>query len=164
MNYNEWEKSVPDTFKNDPLWNMEVYRISLFLAEIGWIDVTKLMKDARTLTLSDQLYRSIGSISANIEEGYSRGSNKDRTRFYEYSLGSSRESRGWYYKARYILGDKVVNHRIGLLTSIIRLLLKVIQGERGYSVHEKSEFYLDVAEKDDQTQLNRLLSEIPFPE
>ena len=58
-----------------------------------WKDVTKLMEDRRTLGLSDQLYRALGSISANLAEGYSRGTGKDRERFYEYSLGSARESR-----------------------------------------------------------------------
>jgi len=46
------------------------------------------MKDRRTLGLSDQLYRSLGSISANLAEGYSRGTGKDRAHFYEYALSS----------------------------------------------------------------------------
>ena len=62
-------------------------RLALFAAEIGWQDVTKLVKDRRTQRLSDQLYRALGSIGANLAEGYSRGSNKDRARFYEYALG-----------------------------------------------------------------------------
>ncbi len=41
---------------------------------IGWFDVTKLMQDRRTIGLFEQLYEALGSISANIAEGYSRGS------------------------------------------------------------------------------------------
>jgi four helix bundle protein len=52
------------------------------------------------LGLSDQLYEAVGSVSANLAEGYSRGTGKDRARFYEYALGSARESRDWYFKAR----------------------------------------------------------------
>ena len=74
------------------------------------------MKDERTRSLANQLYRAIGSISANIAEGYSRRSRKDRARFYEYALGSAREARTWYYQGRNILSAKVVSHRLQLLT------------------------------------------------
>ncbi|MDH7486438.1 MAG: four helix bundle protein [Anaerolineae bacterium] len=81
MNYAEWAESVPQEIKNDALWTVEAYRLALFAADIGWRDVTKLMRDRRTLGLSDQLYRALGSISANVAEGYSRGTGRDRARF-----------------------------------------------------------------------------------
>ena len=109
MRDEDWERDVPDTIKKDSLWNMVAYRLALFASDLGWHDVTKLMQDRRTIKLSDQLYRALGSISANLAEGYSRGTGKDRARFYEYALGSARESRDWYYKGRYILGEAVVN-------------------------------------------------------
>ncbi|MEJ2751016.1 MAG: four helix bundle protein [Anaerolineae bacterium] len=102
MNYKTWEDNVPDNLKGDSLWKMEAYRLALFAADIGWPDVTRLAQDKRTIRLSDQLYRALGSIGANLAEGYSRSSSKDRARFYEYSLGSARESRDWYYKARHV--------------------------------------------------------------
>jgi len=121
VNFEEWTEEVPEVIKGDSLWKVEAYRLGLFVADVGWHDVTKLMQDRRTLGLSDQLYRALGSISANIGEGYSRGTGKDRARFYEYSLGSARESRDWYYKGRRVLGESVTRHRLGLLTQIIRL-------------------------------------------
>jgi four helix bundle protein len=98
----------------------------MFLGELPWPDVTQLAADRRTASLSGQLYRAVGSISANLAEGYSRSSPKDRVRFYEYSLGSARESRDWYYKGRHILGDTILHHRADLLTELIRLLLTMI--------------------------------------
>ncbi len=100
MNYEDWLKNAPKDITKDVLWSVTAYRYALFLSDLCWFDVTKLMRDKRTLDLSDQLYRAVGSISANIAEGYSRSTGKDRARFYEYALGSSRESRDWYYKAR----------------------------------------------------------------
>jgi four helix bundle protein len=88
------------------------------------------------VSLSDQLYRAAGSISANLAEGYSRGTGKDRARFYEYALGSARESRDWYFKARHILGENVFHHRLELLTRIIQLLLKMIPQQRGRVLRE----------------------------
>ena len=138
MNYKDWMRSVPTEITGDSLWKMEAYRLALFLADLGWHDATKLMQDKRTIGLSDQLYRALGSVAANISEGYSRSSGKDRARFYEYGLGSARESRGWFYKGRHVQGESVVEHRISLVTQIIRLLLAMVPEQRGSTFHEES--------------------------
>lgn len=142
MNYQDWINSVPMDITGDSLWKMEAYRLALFLADLGWYDVTKLAGDRRSLDVAGQLYRSIGSIEANLSEGYSRSSGRDRARFYEYALGSARESRGWYYKGRHVLGEAVTPHRIQLLTQIIRLLLTMVPEQRAMqSLHEDSPVY-----------------------
>ena len=136
MNYTEWLKTVPTDIREDPLWNVEAYRLALFAADLGWHDTTKLFRDGRTLKLAAQLFDAIGSVGANISEGYSRGHQKDRARFYEYALGSARESRTWYFDGRNILSEKVANHRIQLHTQIVKLLLTMLPSIRGYSLHE----------------------------
>lgn len=151
MNYNKWINSVPSEIKDNSLWKMEAYRLSLFLSDICWYDITKLMKDRRTIKLSDQLYRAVGSISANIAEGYSRGTGKDRARFYEYSLGSARESRDWYYKSRHILGDLVLKNRLTFTTQIIKLLLEIVPNQRQYKISEPDTEY--------STNINKILNQ-----
>ena len=144
MTYNEWEKTVPEVIKQDVLWTVTAYRLALFVSDIAWKDVQRLAKEVCTRSLADQLYRSVGSICANIEEGYSKISAKDRARFYEYSLGSARESRGWFYRGRYVLGEEVTEHRMSLLTEIIRLLLTMIPDQRNNTVCEdESEYGLE---------------------
>jgi four helix bundle protein len=138
MNYPVWFQSVPAAITGDPLWKVEAYRLALFLAEIAWHDVTKLVSDRRTIGLGDQLYRAVGSISANISEGYSKSSGKDRARFYEYALGSAREARGWFYKGRHILGEAVTHHRLQLSAQIIRLLLTMIPNQRESTLREET--------------------------
>lgn len=130
MKYDEWVESVPVQIREDAVWQVEAYRLALFAADIGWHDIPRLMRDRRTLDLSSQLYRAIGSISANIAEGFSRNSGKEKARFYEYALGSARESRDWFYKGRHILGPDVTTHRIELLTGVIRLLLTMSPDQR----------------------------------
>ena len=141
MNFEDWEQEVPETITGDILWKVKAYRLALFGANLGWYDITKLAQDRRTVSLSDQLYRSLGSISANIAEGYSRSSNKDRARFYEYALGSARESRDWYYKGRHILSESVAFHRLNLMTEIIRLLLVMVSNQRKPNLKEDIEAY-----------------------
>lgn len=138
MTYQEWEESVPEAIKGDSLWKMEAYRLALFAGDIGWQDVCKLIGDPRTKFIADQLYRSLGSVSANIAEGYSRGTRRDRAHFYEYSLGSARESRDWYYKSRHILGETTTMHRLNLLNQVLKLLLVTIQNQRGSSIRENT--------------------------
>jgi len=139
--YEEWEKLVPQTLKGDLLWKVQAYRLALFAADIGWQDVTRLVRDRRTISLADQLYRSLGSISANIAEGYGRSSPKERAHFYEYALTSARESRDWYYKARHVLDEAIITHRLDLLTQIIRLLLVMIPNQRGWTIKEEAAVY-----------------------
>lgn len=49
MNYQDWLEGVPQYFKADVLWKMTVYRYALFLGDLAWHDVTKLMKDRARL-------------------------------------------------------------------------------------------------------------------
>jgi four helix bundle protein len=153
MDFEEWEKNVPEQIKKDALWSVRAYRLALFVAELGSFDATKLVSDRRSIGIADQLFRSIGSVSANIAEGYSRGTGRDRARFYEYALGSSREGRDWYYKGRHVLGEEVVQHRLAIMTEIIRLLLSTIPQQRGFTVSESSADYVP----------QDLLNNIPLP-
>ena len=157
MNYEDWIKAVPSDTTGDPLWRVEAYRLALLASDLGWRDVTKLISDKRTLALADQFYRALGSVGANLSEGYSRGTGKDHARFYEYSLGSARESRGWYFNGRFVVGEKVATHRLKLCTHIIRLLLKMVPEQRGSGLREEAPPYFTEAER---IELDR----VPGPE
>ena len=139
--YKEWLASVLAEITDDILWRMEVYRLAVFASDLAWQDIGKLEKDKRMIGLANQLYRAVGSIGANVAEGYSRRSGKDQARFYEYALGSAREARGWYYQGRHVLSESVATYRIDLLTRIIRLLLAIIPAERGHKLKESEAPY-----------------------
>ena len=130
MTFEEWATSVPKCITEDSLWQVKAYQLGLFAADIGWADVTRLSSDPRTVSLSDQLYRSLDGISATIAEGYSRSTGKERARYYEFALGSARESRDHYFKSRHILGEAVVQHRLDILTRIVQLTLKMVPNQR----------------------------------
>jgi four helix bundle protein len=146
MNYQDWEQTVPDAIRNDTLWKVTAYRFALFASDLAWYDVSKLMQDKRTIEIASQLYRAIGSISANIAEGYSYRSDKNEARYYEYAYGSARESRDWYFKARHVLGEPVCQHRIALLANVIQLLKVTVANTRnpGKSFREDAEPYITI--------------------
>jgi four helix bundle protein len=162
MKYQDWLNDVPKEITNDRLWQSEVYRISLFLGDLAWHDSRKLTQDKSMISLADQLYRATGSISANISEGFIRMSGKDQARFYEYSLGSAREARDWYFKSRYILGLDVIKHRLGLLAQIIQLPLKMIPKYRNKKISESRVIYEPKPEKNERNELSKLLENVPI--
>jgi len=159
LNFQTWLEQVPQVFTTDALWKMKAYQYALFLGDLSWHDATKLMNDRRTIGLSEQLYEAVGSIGANLSEGYSRSSGKDRARFYEYSLGSARESRGWYYEGRFVLGDEAATHRMQLLTQIIKLLLAITPDERKRTIREQEAEY----KVESKPSLEQLLEKVPLP-
>ena len=156
MNYREWQDTVPSEISNDPIWKLEVYRLALFAGDIGWHDVLALSKNPIARSTADQLNRSLGSISANLTEGYSRSKGLDRARFFEYALGSARESRDWYYKSRHILDENVITHRMDLLSKIVAMLTPMIRHQRSNSIREEQAEYTTNIEFD-------LNAEIPMP-
>lgn len=35
MKYRKWLESMPGDITSDPLWNLEIYRLALFMSEIS---------------------------------------------------------------------------------------------------------------------------------
>lgn len=155
MTYEEWLAGIPRELSDDPLWQMKVYRFAVFAGDLAWSDTSRLASDKKMLGVADQLYRAVGSIAANIAEGYSHRSGRNQAHFYEYALGSAREAHGWYYQGRHLLGEAVTAHRLQLLTETIRQLLAIIPAQRGSKIKEESVPY--------EALPNTLLDNPPIP-
>ena len=129
-NFEEWLIQVPESLKNDPLWEFVTYRHALFLADLAWFDTDRIIKDPKGKGIAWQLIDSAGSIAANIEEGFGRGFGKDYSRFLRIAIGSARETRGWYYRSRHLLDEQILKHRLSLLDQIIASLILVAKQQR----------------------------------
>ncbi len=110
---------------------MRVFQLASALIPDAFGDAKLLSVEPITETISGQLYAAVCSIEANISEGYSRSSGKDRARIFEYALGSVRESMSWYKSSRPILGEDTTINRRDRLEEMRRLLLAIIPRERG---------------------------------
>ncbi len=119
---------------HDPLTRMKVYQLAGELIPHCFEDARQLRKEPITERIAPQLYEAVCSIEANISEGYSRSSGKDRALRFEYALGSVRESMSWYKSATPVLGDSIVTERRNCLEEMRRLLLAIIPRERGKSM------------------------------
>ena len=116
---------------------MKAYRLALELVDMAWADAQTIRRNSTTKPIASQLYRA--AIGANIAEGYSRSSGRDRVRLFEYALGSARECRHWYYTARYVLTLQVCEARSGILSRICQLLLVAIPKERDRAIRNSPE-------------------------
>lgn len=122
VTYEEWEAQVPAEVKAEKVWGFYGYRKGLFFYDLCWRDCEQWLRHPLGRAVADQLIRSAGSITANIEEGYGRGYGRDRVRFLKFSIASARESKGWYYRARNLLKPDVLSHRLALAGEVIALV------------------------------------------
>ena len=122
------------------LESVTAYRFAMEASDAAWDDASIVKGEPLLADVAPQLIRAIGSIAANIAEGYARRSARDRIRYYEYALGSIEESTTWYKVARHALAADVLSVRLKRLDSMRRLLLVMIANERrgGEWNHRKS--------------------------
>ena len=137
QSYEHWEASRAPERKGDPLWRMTAYRLATYVADRAWPDTRLLLRNRGMFGVADQLYRAAGSVAANLAEGYSRSSGPDRVRYFEYSLGSARECREWYYRSAPILPGERLSDRLGALTRIVQLLMVAIPKERRRAIDRR---------------------------
>ena len=119
-----------DIPREDSLKRMTAYQVARDLIDECWPDAEALLVNPITEPAAAQLYTAVVSIAANLAEGYSRSSGRDRARIFEYALGSARESTVWYESGRHVLSHEVLTTRLERLGEIRRILLAVIPRER----------------------------------
>ena len=107
---------------NDRLTNLAFYQMALDLWDECWLDGDILLRDTRGKEIIKQLTRCVGSISANIEEGYGRGFGKEYPHYLKIARGSAREAKGWYKKSSYLLPSDTIKQRTDKLDQIIAML------------------------------------------
>jgi four helix bundle protein len=128
ISFNDWVAGANASRRGDPLWSVQSYRLSLYAVACHAFD-RQTNKDLGRAAALDQQTRAIGSIAANIAEGYSRSSIADRLRFYSYALGSTREAIAWYDSLTLELGD-LAAIREETLSQVRRLLLTTLRNAR----------------------------------
>lgn len=106
---------------HDLLDNNQCYSKAKLAWKAFWEDYEQLKQDLRGREIAKQLTRAVGSVSANIEEGFGRGYGREYIQFLRYSRGSARESKGWYERGGLLLPGEVASRRILLLDEIISM-------------------------------------------
>ena len=121
-----WEPGVSPFETSDKLWQLHAYRVARCLVDQVNADAVTLQAHVDERTLG-QLVRAVGSIGANIAEGYSRRGLTDRARFYGYALGSQREAMLWIRSLSYAMPAEAVELRMLLLAQVRQLVLGLIK-------------------------------------
>lgn len=121
---------------SDPLERVQAYVLAREAGRVARLDCERLRSDPVMVDIARQLFTSVGSITANIAEGYARSTLPDRRRFLEFALGSTREAASWYEHLALPEGAE----RLARLTSIRRLLLTMIRTSREAIAKDASAF------------------------
>ena len=103
----------------DRLEEFGIYKLASQLFDDFWSDSEIVMKDERGQALVKQQTRSLDSVCANIEEGYGRGFNKEMPQHLKIARGEARESKGRYWRMRFLLPLETVHKRRASLDQII---------------------------------------------
>ena len=117
----------------DRLEEFGIYKLAPQLFDDFWADSEIVMKDERGQALVKQQTRSLDSVCANIEEGYGRGFNKEMPQHLKIARGEARESKGRYWRMRFLLPLETVHKRRAVLDRIIGGLtttINTIEGKR----------------------------------
>jgi four helix bundle protein len=121
--FRAWEACAPPSFCDDPIWRFHAYRVALYLLDLAASDARGLQARRCSNNQVDQLVRAVGSISANVSEGFGRSRPVDRSRFFGIALGSLREGLSWYRALRADLPDGVAETRFEQLSELRRILI-----------------------------------------
>jgi four helix bundle protein len=121
----------------DPLSKYPFYVKASCLFDSVLKDTDVPGRDYRSREIVRQLVRSSGSIPANIEEGYGRGTRNEFVYFLTVACGSARETRGWYERSRRFLPPAVIEERQAEVDEIISLLVSTIRTLKSRPVSNK---------------------------
>lgn len=130
MELDDWLAQAPALLRDSPVWKVRAYLIGAFAAAEASTDAIPIERSPRFAHVAPQLVRATGSIAANIAEGYSRLSRRERIKYYEYALGSAREATSWYSLIASSLPAGALEQRLTYLARVAQLLLKMIHNER----------------------------------
>ncbi|MCK5591179.1 MAG: four helix bundle protein [Candidatus Pacebacteria bacterium] len=112
-------KNKISSFKDFIVWQKSIELFKLLIK-----DLERFPRERASYVVTDQILRSVSSISANIAEGFGRKGRKEFAQFLGISKGSANESEDWYEKIRILkyLPEDVVNERIALIAEIKKML------------------------------------------
>lgn len=121
----------------DPLLRYPYYVKALAFYDAVIEDTSLAQRDHRWRVIVGQLVRAAGSISANIEEGYGRGTPAEFVHRLRIARGEAMECSGWYRRANRFLPAALIQSRrqqvgeiIALLTANIKTLEQKAQSDR----------------------------------
>lgn len=91
-------------------------------------DTDLMMRDFRGREIAAQMIRSAGSVCANFEEGYGRGTTAEFLHRLRISTGEARETMGWYQRSFKFLPETLIQARLNEANEVIALLVSTIAG------------------------------------
>ena len=119
---------------DDPLMRYPFYVKALEFYDHVMEDTDRRIADERWRVIVRQLTRSAGSISANIEEGYGRGTSQEFAHRLKIARGEAWEGRGWYRRSKKFLPAELIAIRreeVGEIIALLTANIKTLERKSG---------------------------------
>ena len=131
VDFEKWVETVHKRIIREPIWQFNGYKKARYFHDLIWEDTDRWRKaDWRSRGPGGQVIRSVGSISANLEEGYGRGYGKELLYFYRVALASARETKGWIYRSKRFYSPEALESRLKLCDEVISLLVDELNRQK----------------------------------
>ncbi len=111
----------------DPLASYPAYVKAMAFYRKVADDTDRLMTDPRGRVIASQVIKAAGSVCANFEEGYGRGTTNEFVHRLRIAAGEARETRGWYYRSEKFLPRELIETRVREASEVIALLVSMIK-------------------------------------
>jgi four helix bundle protein len=110
----------------DPLVRYGAYVKAMALYDQVVNDTDRLKADFRGREIAGQLIRAAGSVCANFEEGYGRGTTTEFMHRLRIATGEAREVMGWYRRSMKFLPADIIARRLLEANEVIRMIVAMI--------------------------------------
>lgn len=131
LSYQEWLLTVDKMVTRWSMWRLEVYRLAMYLAELAFLDVNRIVAQEPAFEGDDFLLRTT-KVGAKIAFGHGPGFRTIQLEGFNEALESARAARHWYEHASIWLGIERSRHRLRLLDIIIHNLLVLTHVPQGF--------------------------------
>ncbi len=131
LSYQEWLLTVDKMVTRWSMWRLEVYRLSMYLAELAFLDLNRIVAQEPAFEGDDFLLQAT-KVGAKIAFGHGPNFRTIQLEGFNEALESARAARHWYEHAALWLGVERSRHRLRVLDIIIHNLLLLTQVPHGF--------------------------------
>jgi hypothetical protein len=131
LSYEEWLLTVDKMVTRWSMWRSEVYRLSMYLGELAFLDLDRILAQQPAFEGDDFLLQA-SKIGAKIAFGHGPGFRTIQLEGFGEALESARAARLWYEHCWEWMGLERTRQRLKVLDIITNNLLLLTQIPPGF--------------------------------
>jgi len=131
LSYEEWLLTVDKMVTRWSMWRLEVYRLSMYLGELAFLDLDRILAQQPAFEGGDFILQA-SKIGAKIAFGHGPGFRTIQLEGFNEALESAWAARQWYEVVSDWLGVERTRHRLQIIDIVTNNLLLLTQVPHGF--------------------------------